>query len=83
MPVPLVRLSDILEISENGERPTMIPVLVLESQEKRIGFCVDEVLNEQEILIKNLGRPLSRVRNIAAATILGSGKVDRFSMCRT
>ena len=73
--VPLVKLSDILELSENGERPAVIPVLVLKLQEKRVGFCVDEVLNEQEILIKNLNRPLSRIRNVAAATILGSGKV--------
>ena len=75
--VPLVKLSDILELSENGERPAVIPIpiLVLKLQEKRIGFCVDEVLNEQEFLIKNLNWPLSRIRNIAAATILGSGKV--------
>ena len=73
--VPLVKLSDILELSENGERPAVIPILVLKLQEKRIGFCVDEVLNEQEFLIKNLNRPLSRIRNIAAATILGSGRV--------
>ena len=73
--VPLVKLSDILELSEKGERPAVIPILVLKLQEKRIGFCVDEVLNEQEFLIKNLNRPLSRIRNIAAATILGSGRV--------
>jgi two-component system chemotaxis sensor kinase CheA len=73
--VPLVKLSDILELSESGERPAVIPILVLKLQEKRIGFCVDEVLNEQEFLIKNLNRPLSRIRNIAAATILGSGRV--------
>jgi two-component system, chemotaxis family, sensor kinase CheA len=73
--VPLVKLSDILELSEKGERPAVIPVLVLKLQGKRIGFCVDEVLNEQEFLIKNLNRPLSRIRNITAATILGSGKV--------
>lgn len=73
--VPLVKLSDILELSENGERHAIIPILVLKLQEKRVGFCVDEILNEQEILIKTLNRPLSRIRNIAAATILGSGKV--------
>jgi two-component system chemotaxis sensor kinase CheA len=73
--VPLVKLSDILELSENRERPAVIPILVLKLQEKRIGFCVDEVLNEQEILIKKLNPPLCRIRNVAAATILGSGKV--------
>ncbi len=73
--IPLVKLSDVLDLSERDDEPPVITVLILESQGKRIGFRVDEVLTEQEILIKSMSRPLSRVRNIAAATILGSGKV--------
>ncbi|MFH1081487.1 MAG: response regulator [Pseudomonadota bacterium] len=73
--IPLLRLADILELTgKNGDLP-MMTVLVLGSQGKRIGFSVDEVMGEQEVLIKNLSRPLSRVRNIAGATILGSGRV--------
>ena len=73
--IPLVKLSDVLELSERNDESPVITVLILESQGKRIGFRVDEILTEQEILIKSMSRPLSRVRNIAAATILGSGKV--------
>lgn len=36
---------------------------------------MDEVLDDQEVLVKTLGRQLSRVRNIAGATVLGTGKV--------
>ena len=72
--VPLVKLAEILELPGKSEEPAVITVLVLESQGKRTGFSVDEILNEQEVLIKNLALPLSRVRNIAAATILGSGR---------
>ncbi|MBL6985888.1 MAG: response regulator [Methylobacter sp.] len=50
-------------------------VVVLTAGGKRIAFIVDEVLGEREVLVKGLGRQLSRVRNISAATILGSGKV--------
>jgi len=75
MTIPLLRLADVLELTgENGDLP-MMTVLVLESQGKRIGFIVNEVLNELEVLIKPLSKPLSRVRNIAGATILGSGKI--------
>jgi two-component system chemotaxis sensor kinase CheA len=73
--IPLVKLSDVLELSERNGESSVITALILESQGKRIGFSVDEILTEQEILIKSMSRPLSRVRNIAAATILGSGKV--------
>jgi two-component system chemotaxis sensor kinase CheA len=50
-------------------------VLVLALAEKRIAVHVDEVLAEQEVLVKGLGKQLSRVRNIAGATVLGSGQV--------
>jgi len=73
--IPLVKLSDVLELSARTDESPVITLLILESRGKRIGFRVDEILTEQEILIKSMNRPLSRVRNIAAATILGSGKV--------
>jgi two-component system chemotaxis sensor kinase CheA len=53
----------------------MVHVVVLASAGTRIAFLVDEVLNEQEVLLKGLGSQLSRVRNVAGATVLGSGRV--------
>ena len=35
---------------------------------------MDEIVGEQEILVKPLGKQLSRVRNVAGATVLGTGK---------
>jgi two-component system chemotaxis sensor kinase CheA len=52
-----------------------MPVLVLGWAGEQIGFIVDEILGEQEVLVKGLGKQLRRVRNIAGATVLGSGKV--------
>jgi len=73
--VALVRLDDVLELSGAKEGDAgLMQVVVLGSGEKRIAFRVDEVLNEQEVLVKSLGAPLARVRNIAGATVLGSGK---------
>jgi two-component system, chemotaxis family, sensor kinase CheA len=50
-------------------------VVVLVSGAQRIAIKVDEVLDEQQVLVKSLGKLLNRVRNISGATILGSGKV--------
>jgi two-component system chemotaxis sensor kinase CheA len=72
---PLVKLSDVLGLSDRNDESPVITVLILETRGKRIGFRVDAILAEQEILLKGLSRHLSRVRNVAAATILGSGKV--------
>jgi two-component system chemotaxis sensor kinase CheA len=74
----LVRLDDVLELRgarEEGQKADYLLVLVLASAEKRIAFSVDEVVNEQEVLIKNLGKQLLRVRNVAGATVLGTGSV--------
>lgn len=77
-PLSLVRLSDVLGLpgSKKGPASTaMVHVVVLASAGTRIAFLVDEVLNEQEVLLKGLGSQLSRVRNVAGATVLGSGRV--------
>jgi two-component system chemotaxis sensor kinase CheA len=53
----------------------MTPALILGTGEQRMAFAVDAVLDEREVLVKRLTKPLSRVRNIAGATVLGSGEV--------
>lgn len=78
-PLALVRLGRVLGMPGSGEtapgnRP-VFPVLVLAAGTCRMAFAVDRLLHEQEILLKGLGRQLARVRNIAGATVLGSGKV--------
>lgn len=76
--VSLVRLGEALELPRKGateESESRWPVVVLEAAEKRIAFRVDEILGEQEVLVKSLGSQLARVRNIAGATVLGTGQV--------
>jgi len=71
-----VDLADILEMDKSTkDKSDLAVVMVLEVGTKQIAFRVDEVLGEQEVLVKSLGNQLSRVKNIAGATILGSGKV--------
>ncbi|MGA1840471.1 MAG: response regulator [bacterium] len=76
--VSLVDLGDVLDLPQkenNEEESKYITVLILGVEEKQIAFKIDEVLTEQEVLVKSMGKQLSRVRNIAGATVLGSGEV--------
>jgi two-component system chemotaxis sensor kinase CheA len=76
--ISLVRLGDVLELarkSATSDSTDKVSVVVVGSAERRMAFLVDEVLSEQEILVKSLGKQLSRLRNIAGATVLGTGKV--------
>ncbi|GLI40033.1 response regulator [Geobacter hydrogenophilus] len=73
-----VRLSDVLELprAERAEGDGKhLSFFVLPTEHGGIAFGVDEVVGEQEVTVKGLGAQLRRVRNIAGATVLGSGKV--------
>src|SRR5664280_194082 len=61
--------------NRNFEKPDKTRLVVLSSAEQRIAFKVDDIVGEQQVLVKGLGKLLKRVRNISGATILGSGHV--------
>jgi len=74
----LVRLADVLGLDPAGSRKNdadLLSVMVLGTGEKRIAFEIDDVLSEQEVLVKSLGNQLRRIRNIAGATVMGSGEI--------
>ena len=71
----LARFRNILELSGGaGDPGEQLHVLILRAAGERIAFQVDEILSEQEVLAKPFGQQLSRVRNLAGATVLGTGK---------
>jgi two-component system chemotaxis sensor kinase CheA len=77
-PVSLVRLSQVLERPTTElqvGRDEKVPTVILSSAKKRIAFKVDAVVGQQETVVKGLGKQLARVRNVAGATILGTGHV--------
>lgn len=77
-PTSLVCLSSVLELPYQGEevRPDQkMPVVILGAGKRRVAFLVDAVVGQQESVVKSLGKQLSRVRNVAGATILGTGQV--------
>jgi two-component system chemotaxis sensor kinase CheA len=84
--VGIFKLSDILglndraiaKFSQKGHKASssnLTQLLVLSQGNKRICFKVDDILDEHQILVKELSRQLKNVRNISGATVLGSGKV--------
>ncbi|MBI3853099.1 MAG: response regulator [Verrucomicrobia bacterium] len=76
--VALACLAGALELpptQRNGDPLDATPVVILGVGDQRVVFAVDAVLDEQEVLVKRFGKPLSRVRNITGATVLGSGRI--------
>ena len=54
---------------------SMFPVLLVRSGDNRIALHVEALLGNREIVLKPIGRQLSKVRGISGATILGDGRV--------
>jgi two-component system chemotaxis sensor kinase CheA len=75
--VPLVRLADVLELAAppSEDAPRDLQVVLAGAGEQLVAFAVDAVLEEQEVLVRPLRKPLVRVRNVAGAAVLGSGQV--------
>jgi two-component system chemotaxis sensor kinase CheA len=74
-PVPLVALSTVLRVPGSAGDDERVHVLLLHSGSKSIAFEVDELLSEQELVLKPLGRELARAPLIAGAALLGTGSV--------
>lgn len=71
--IPIVRLHKLLDL-EQEERDVMM-IVIVKKGEKQIGFMIDSLIGQQEIVIKPLGKYLSHINMIAGATILGNGEV--------
>ncbi len=73
--ISLVHLGNVLGLPVGATAEDFITVMIFGSTGYQIGFRVDEVLGEQEVMVKNFGKQLSRVKFFTGAAILGSGEV--------
>lgn len=73
--IPLVRLRDILDVQPLEEKPDSLTVVIIAKGEKMVGLVVDNLIGQQEIVIKPLGKYININKIISGATILGDGEV--------
>jgi chemosensory pili system protein ChpA (sensor histidine kinase/response regulator) len=75
--VPFFWSGALLQSSPRSQELTgrTLPVVIFRSAAQRIAMHVDEVLGNQEVVVKNLGRQLSRLPGLAGMSVLASGAV--------
>lgn len=73
--IPLVRLCDILDIPSKKNPEDNLVVVIVKKGDKLAGLVVDELIGQQEIVIKSLGKYISKCKIISGATVLGDGEV--------
>ena len=73
--IPLFRLDRLLQIPAAEQVPTQALVVVVESHGRKIGLLVDDVLTQQQVVIKGLGEGLPGTGYLSGAAILSDGRV--------
>ncbi|MBP3603975.1 MAG: chemotaxis protein CheA [Lachnospiraceae bacterium] len=73
--IPIIRLSNELDIESTKQDDENMVVVIVKKGERLAGLVVDELIGQQEIVIKSLGKYISKCKIISGATILGDGEV--------
>ncbi|MDE5779649.1 MAG: chemotaxis protein CheA [Lachnospiraceae bacterium] len=73
--IPIVRLDEILDCPPREEELENLVVVIVKKGDKQTGLVIDNLLGQQEIVIKPLGKYINIHRMISGATILGDGEV--------
>ncbi|MDD6398085.1 MAG: chemotaxis protein CheA [Selenomonadaceae bacterium] len=74
--IPIARLGEVLSVPKGADNDEEdIFVVVVHVGDHKIGIVVDNLIGQQEIVIKTLGKLLSGLKMLAGATVLGDGHV--------
>ena len=73
--LPLLRLSNFLDLESSGQEVSRANVVVLRANERKVGLVVDALLGEFQTVIKPLGTLFQHLKAIGGSTILGNGQV--------
>jgi ATP-dependent DNA helicase RecG len=72
---PIVRLYEVFDLQPEHKNPAEAILLILETEGDRVVVMVDEILGQQQVVIKSIEENCRKVDGVAGATILGDGTV--------
>ena len=73
--IPLVRLDQVLDLEPSEEENESLVVVIVKKGDKQAGLVIDNLIGQQEIVIKPLGKYIYIHKMFSGATILGDGEV--------
>ncbi len=74
--IPIIRLSEVFHLSEEIDSLDTALLVVVESGQDKVCFVVDDLLAQQQVVIKSMERNFCKVGGVSGATILGDGNVS-------
>ncbi len=72
---PMMRLYEVFDLEPEYKDPGKAILLILETEGERVAVMVDEILGQQQVVIKSMEQNFRKIEGIAGATILGDGTV--------
>lgn len=75
MVIPLIRLDEVLDVEPRETQNENLTVVIVTKGDKYAGLVVDNLIGQQEIVIKSIGKYINNNKIIGGATILGDGEV--------
>ena len=73
--IPLIRLDQVVGVESTRSADENMVVVIARKGDKLAGFVVDELIGQQEIVIKSMGKYINKCKFISGATILGDGEI--------
>ncbi|MEC4889533.1 MAG: chemotaxis protein CheA [Nitrospira sp.] len=73
--LPMMRMYEVFSLQPEYTDPTKAILLILETEGERVAVMVDEILGQQQVVIKSMEQNFRKVEGVAGATILGDGTV--------
>ena len=73
--ISLIRLDRLFGIEANCKDPWESLIVIVESDGERMGIMIDDLIGQQQIVIKSIDSFITSSRSISGATILGDGRV--------
>ncbi|MBO6259367.1 MAG: chemotaxis protein CheA [Lachnospiraceae bacterium] len=73
--IPLIRLDHVVGVESTRAEDENMVVVIARKGDKLAGFVVDELIGQQEIVIKSMGKYINKCKFISGATILGDGEI--------
>ena len=73
--IPIIRLNKVLDIESTNDDKKNLTVIIVKKGDKQAGLVVDELIGQQEVVIKSMGKYIKVPKIISGATILGNGEV--------
>ncbi len=74
--IPLVKLEDIVDVKAESSELNQGILIIVKDGQKKLALQVDNIIGQEQVVIKNVKRNMGQAEGVAGATILGDGNVS-------